>query len=241
MDAKSNSAKPVLEVSDLRHDYGQRTILDGVNLSICSGERVALMGPSGSGKSTLLNCIAGIERPLLGDVKIVGESLRQATDVTLDLLRRKSIGLVFQFFHLLPTLTARENVILPLLLDGIRRAEAMERCESVLEEVGVSGRAEALPGQLSGGEQQRVALARALVTRPALILADEPTGNLDRRTGERILDLIERLSQTYQTALLMVTHDPETTRICDRTLYLLDGRLLDVPQPTTFAEYAGTH
>ena len=214
-----------LRVSEVDKSYGRRRVLDGVSFDIDSGERVALMGPSGSGKSTLLNLIAGIDHPDAGDIRIRGESLGAMNGDQLGHLRRKSVTTVFQFFHLLPTLTVRENIEFPLQLLGLSPDERRQRMEDLVTEVQLTERADAFPDQLSGGEMQRVAIARALAPQPSLILADEPTGNLDSSTGATILDLLEELSKKHGTALLLVTHHQEATRICRRTLDLLDGRL----------------
>ncbi|MGF1448722.1 MAG: ABC transporter ATP-binding protein [Opitutales bacterium] len=225
MQSKQPDSVAVLRAEDLYKAYEGQAVLDGVTLSIDAGERVALMGPSGSGKSTLLNCVGGIDRPDRGNIRLAGHPLSQLDGEALADLRRHLVGTVFQFFHLLPTLTARENVELPLQLLGVQRKERAERVQTLLDETGILHRAEAYPETLSGGEMQRVAIARALVHRPRLLLADEPTGNLDSRTGERILDLLESLTDRHNTALLMVTHGQETTRICQRVVSLLDGRI----------------
>lgn len=217
----------LLDVQFALKRYGERTILNALSLRLHPGERVALMGPSGSGKSTLLNCISGIERPDGGLIIFGGRDLWQDLDEEQRTeLRRREIATIFQFFHLLPTLTARENVELPLLLLPERRAERHAAADALLEQVGMSALAEAYPETLSGGERQRVAIARALVIEPRLILADEPTGNLDRRTGESILKLLEDLCERHHTALLLVTHDASATRICQRVLHMEDGRIL---------------
>lgn len=190
------------------------------------GERVALLGPSGSGKTTLLNCIGGVDKPDSGRVLIAGEELTALDSDGLARLRRQRIGTVFQFFHLLPTLTAAENVELPLQLLGVPLVEREQRVRELLQRVGVQHRAHALPSELSGGEMQRVAIARAVVHRPALILADEPTGNLDSHTGEVVLDLLAEVVSESQAAMLMVTHSEEAARRCDRILRMKDGALL---------------
>jgi ABC-type lipoprotein export system ATPase subunit len=185
------------------------------------------MGPSGSGKSTLLNCMAGLERPDRGRIAFLGRDLGGMGEAEVTALRREALTSIFQFFHLLPTLRAWENVEFPLLLLRQERARRRERVAELLEEVGLSHRAEAWPSELSGGEMQRLAIARALITGPRLILADEPTGSLDSATGARILELLRTLTGRHRTALLMVTHDNEATAICDRILHMRDGRLLD--------------
>ncbi|MBL9146534.1 MAG: ABC transporter ATP-binding protein [Verrucomicrobiaceae bacterium] len=190
------------------------------------GERVALLGPSGSGKTTLLNCIGGVDKADSGRVLIDGEELTALDSDGLARLRRQRIGTVFQFFHLLPTLTAAENVELPLQLLGVPLAEREQRVRELLMRVGVQHRAHALPSELSGGEMQRVAIARAVVHRPALILADEPTGNLDSHTGEVVLDLLAEVVRESRAAMLMVTHSEEAARRCDRVLRMKDGALI---------------
>jgi ABC-type lipoprotein export system ATPase subunit len=215
-----------LQVSRITKSYGSTPVLRGVSLSLDPGERVALMGPSGSGKSTLLNCIAGIDRPDEGRIEIGGEALGELDEDGLCRLRRESVSTVFQFFHLLPTLSAWENVEFPLQLNGVPEPERSERVGSLIEEVGLSRRARAMPQELSGGEMQRVAIARALAISPRLILADEPTGNLDSATGESILDLLASLGDRHGIAMLVVTHSPQVTRICRRTLEMRDGGLL---------------
>lgn len=217
----------VLEVHLATKHYADRPILRSVSMSLAAGERVAMLGPSGSGKTTLLNCVGGVDHLDSGTVKIAGVSMSGLNSDALAALRRRSIGTVFQFFHLLPTLTAAENVELPLQLLGIAPAERARRVRALLERVGVAHRAKALPAELSGGEMQRVAIARAVVHRPALILADEPTGNLDSSTGAVVLDLLADVVAESQAALLMVTHSEDAARRCDRVLRMKDGVLID--------------
>jgi len=221
----SNSTEPVLRVSNLTKAYGDRTVLSDVSFSLAAGERVGLMGTSGSGKSTLLNCLGGIDKPDSGSIEITGNFIQEKTADELCKIRRETVSTIFQFFHLLPTLSARENIELPLELIGIHIDERNERVQNLLEEIQLTHRADATPDELSGGEMQRVAIARALAPRPKLILADEPTGNLDSKTGESILDLLEALSQKHDTAMLLVTHSKAATRICSRTLKIHDGAL----------------
>ena len=216
-----------LQVSRLTKSYGTVPVLKGVSLELEGGERVALMGPSGSGKSTLLNCIGGIDRPDGGSIQVGDIQLEQLDEEGRCHLRRDTVSTVFQFFHLLPTLSVRENVEFPLRLQNIDSKERGERVTKLIEEVGIEKRAVAFPHELSGGEMQRVAIARALTIRPRLILADEPTGNLDSRTGESILDLLESLSDHYEIAMLVVTHSLEVTRICSRVVEMRDGALLE--------------
>lgn len=219
------SSDPLLNVQDIHHSYGSDPVLRGLSFSMQSGERLALMGPSGSGKSTLLNCISGIEKPARGRINFNGLEVTQATEAHCTRMRLAEMTTVFQFFHLLPTLTAFENVELPLQLLEIDAAERNTRVQDLLEAVGVSSRRQARPSELSGGEMQRVAIARALAVRPRLVLADEPTGNLDQANGENVLNLLATLSRSHGFALLMVTHDLSATRICQRVLHLVDGRI----------------
>jgi ABC-type lipoprotein export system ATPase subunit len=221
------SARSVLTIRRLRKTYGERVILRDLDLELKAAERVALMGPSGSGKTTLLNVVGGIDGAESGEVVFEGRELTGLSDDARADLRRRAIGTVFQFFHLLPTLTVWENVELPLLLIDQSAKERRERVRSLLEETGVHHRADALPEALSGGEMQRVAIARALAPEPRLLLADEPTGNLDSKTGERILDLMEAVCERHRTALLMVTHNAASTRICHRTLHMRDGQFIE--------------
>ena len=197
--------------------------LRGVDLSVAKGEFLAITGPSGSGKSTLLHVVGGLDRPDEGRVTLEGRDMSSLSDEELALVRRRHLGFVLQFFNLLPTLTAAENVGFPLLLDG--EADALGRARASLESVGLAHRAEHRPAQLSGGEQQRVALARALVTAPAVVLADEPTGNLDSATGEGILGLLRATADRGQT-IVMVTHDERTADYADRVVRLSDGRIV---------------
>ncbi len=222
-----NPPIPVLMVRDVRKTLGGREVLRGVSLSLARGETVALTGPSGGGKTTLLNCLGGLERPDSGSVTLAGRVLAEASVDELASLRRQVLGQVFQFFHLLPTLTAAENIEFPLQLIGIPVAERRVRVAEMIESVGLAHRAHALPGQLSGGEQQRVAVARALVHRPALLLADEPTGNLDTASGRAVLQLMVALCRQHGTALFLVTHSEEAAASCSRRLHLRDGLLED--------------
>lgn len=216
-----------LQVSRLTKSYGSVPVLKEVSLALDCGERVALMGPSGSGKSTLLNCIGGIDRPDGGSIQVDQVDLSTLDEDGLCRLRRETVSTIFQFFHLLPTLSVRENIEFPLHLQGVEVTERLDRVERLIKEVGVESRSEAFPHELSGGEMQRVAIARALSIRPRMILADEPTGNLDSKTGEAILDLLESLSDRHEIAMLMVTHSREVTRICSRVVEMRDGLLLE--------------
>ncbi|HVG08671.1 MAG TPA: ABC transporter ATP-binding protein [Thermoanaerobaculia bacterium] len=199
------------------------TILDQVDLAIGAGEFVAVLGPSGSGKSTLLALMAGLDRPTSGEIRIDGEPIQDLSEDGLALLRRRKIGFVFQSFQLLGNLTARENVLLPMELLGLSNAAV--RAGELLEAVGLQDRGHHYPSQLSGGEQQRVALARAFASRPAILLADEPTGNLDGATGRMILEILTGLWSSEGTTLVLVTHDPAVAALADRRIHLRDGRI----------------
>ncbi|MEO5331049.1 MAG: ABC transporter ATP-binding protein [Magnetococcus sp. YQC-5] len=205
------------------HAGGRLEILKGVDLTVAPGETVALTGPSGSGKSTLLALVAGVERPTSGRIRVDGTEYRGLSMDDLTRLRRNRIGIVFQDFHLISTLTALENVALPLELAGV--SDAMQQAARMLDLVGLLNRATHRPLELSGGEQQRVAIARAFVVRPALILADEPTGNLDLATGHRIMDLLFQLLASWNSAMVLVTHNPELAARTDHQYCLTDGRL----------------
>jgi len=220
---KSNSSEIVLTATKVVKSYGERPVLRGVSLELRTGERLALTGPSGSGKSTLLNCLGAVDRPDSGSIRFKNVALEALGSDGLTEVRRRDIGTIFQFFHLLPTLTAAENVELPLQLNGMPAAERAKRVRLLLERVGVTERAEAFPGQLSGGEMQRVAIARALAHAPAVLLADEPTGNLDSKNGEVILELLRELSDETGTALVLVTHSGVAAKICHREIHLRDG------------------
>ncbi|MHC8491728.1 ABC transporter ATP-binding protein [Thalassospira sp. SM2505] len=199
-------------------------ILKGVDLSLNAGERVSLVGPSGSGKTSLLMVIAGLEQAQEGVVNVCGNDLRALDEDGLALYRRHHVGIVFQDFHLIPTMSALENVALPMEFAG--RKDAFEKARAELELVGLGHRTDHYPGQLSGGEQQRVALARALATDPELLLADEPTGNLDGATGETIIELLFDLTKRRGSTLLLITHDPSLAERCDRTVMLRDGEIV---------------
>ncbi len=204
---------------------GPVNILQGIDLDIAQGEAVGLVGPSGSGKTSLLMVLAGLERPTGGSVWLGGQDITGFDEDRLARLRRDRIGIVFQAFHLIPTMTALENVAVPLELAG--RADAASRATEALRAVGLAHRLTHLPGQLSGGEQQRVALARAFAAEPALLLADEPTGNLDHATGEAVMDLLFALRGRLGTTLLLITHDPRLAARCDRQVHLADGLVVE--------------
>ncbi|MEV0269457.1 ABC transporter ATP-binding protein [Hamadaea sp. NPDC050747] len=215
----------VVRVDGLRKEYGDTTALDGLSLEIHTGEAVAVMGPSGCGKSTLLNMIAGLDRPTSGTVQVHGEDLGQLNETRLALFRRHRIGMIFQFFNLLDDLSALDNVALAAQLAGTAAGPARRRALELFDELGIADRRNVYPAALSGGERQRVAVARALMNRPALLLADEPTGALDSRAGEQVMDLLLDLNQIGQT-LMIVTHDERlATRCASRLIELADGRI----------------
>jgi putative ABC transport system ATP-binding protein len=207
---------------------GERSVhaLDGVSLTIPRHEFVAVVGPSGCGKSTLMHLIAGLDRPTAGEIVVDGLSLTTADDAALTNFRRRQLGLVFQFFNLLPTMNVRENVSLPLLLQGVRLEECDARAGELLRLVGLTERAEHFVHQLSGGEQQRTAIARALVHRPSLLIADEPTGNLDTASAGRVLDLLRKIADERRATLLLVTHSPEVAAMATRLIEMRDGRIV---------------
>jgi putative ABC transport system ATP-binding protein len=197
--------------------------LAGVSLTVPRGQFLSVMGPSGSGKSTLLNLLGALDVPTEGSIRIDGKELARMDDASLSAFRRERLGFVFQFFNLMPTLTAVENVMLPGLLAGRPRPELLSRAGALLEMVGLRGRSQHRPDELSGGEMQRVAVARALLTEPALLLADEPTGNLDSRTGSEVLHLLREATRQRQLTVIMVTHDPRAAEVGDRIVRLADG------------------
>jgi len=222
---------PIVETDKLTKIYGRGetavTALDNVSLCLQTGEFVAVMGPSGCGKSTLLHLIGGLDRPSSGRVLLDGHDLAELGDNHVTELRRRRIGLVFQFYNLLPVLTVAENAALPLLLDGLKPAEARRRAVEWLGRVGLPERAEAKPHEISGGQQQRVAIARALVTEPAVILADEPTGNLDSKASDETAALLRQVCDEWRGTVLMVTHDPRLAAYADRIIFLKDGAIVD--------------
>lgn len=222
------SVVSVLNVTELCKSYGRETVLNSIDLEISHGERVAIMGPSGSGKSTLLHCLSGILPIDKGQILFAGKDVSKLSEDQWSDLRSRSMAFIFQFFQLLPTLTVQENVEFPLLLQQIPKCERRERVKTLLERVGLDHRLTAFPETLSGGEQQRVAIARALITSPRLLFADEPTGSLDARNGQEILNLLEDLSQQTGTSILMATHDRRAAQHCDRVLQVREGQLFAV-------------
>jgi len=202
-------------------------VLTGINLTVDEGDFLALMGPSGSGKTTLLNLIGGLDHPTAGTVSVSGSNLNELSSSALAKWRSVNIGFIFQFYNLLPVLNARRNVELPLLLTKLSRSQRIKNAATALEIVGLSDRAKHKPGELSGGEQQRVAIARAIVADPALLVCDEPTGDLDRDTADEILELLELLNRDHGKSIIMVTHDPKAASHAQRTLYMDKGKLVD--------------
>ena len=229
MSRPDSAVSPLVRLDDvhlrLDSDAGPVNILRGLSLSVAAGERVGIVGPSGSGKSTMMMVMAGLERPSSGTVEVAGHDLNRLDEDGLARFRRDRVGIVFQAFHLIPTMTALENVAIPLEFAG--RRDAFDRARAGLEAVGLGHRLTHYPGQLSGGEQQRVAVARAFATEPALLLADEPTGNLDMGTGASIVDLLFGLAESRGTTLVLITHDPSLAARCDRTVTLKDGIIAD--------------
>jgi putative ABC transport system ATP-binding protein len=223
--------QPLIDIRNVSRHYVRGVdevhALDNVSLTIPAGRFVAFMGPSGSGKSTLLNLVSGIDRPSTGEVLVVGERLNDLSEDELAHWRARHVGLIFQFFNLMPVLNARDNVALPLLLTDLDKAERMRRAETALRVVGLGHRLDHYPRTLSGGEQQRVAIARAVVTDPDLIVADEPTGDLDAKNAEEILTLLRQLKNEFGKTIIMVTHDPRALRFVDQALHLDKGLLLE--------------
>ena len=226
------SGAPVLEAAGVRKSYGVGTeteteVLHGIDLALHDGEMIALTGPSGAGKSTFLNVMGLLERPTAGTIRIGGEEVGALDEAGLTRLRGRSIGFIFQFHHLMPAFTALENVMMPLLVDRGRPDEEMRaRAAQLLDRVGLGALQGRRPAKLSGGQQQRVAVARALAMRPPLVLADEPTGNLDTSSADEVFALLRAFNRDFGTAFLVVTHDPRLARRCDRVLELVDGRLV---------------
>ena len=218
----------MMQISNVKKSFGSGAskveVLKGINLSVEKGETVALVGKSGSGKSTLLSLLAGLDRVDEGEILLAGQNIGSMTEAQLTSFRARNVGIVFQQFHLVSTLTALENVLLPLELQG--HADALSKARALIESVGLTHRADHLPSQLSGGESQRVAIARAVATDPQVLFADEPSGNLDEETGEKVMGLLFDMVEKTKTTLILVTHDPDLARRCSRTIHLEHGSLL---------------
>jgi len=228
------ASTPLVRVNDLRKVYHRGAeridVLQGVTLDIQPGDFLALMGPSGSGKTTLLNLLGGLDRPTSGSIEIAGQRIDALSGGALARWRAANVGFVFQLYNLLPVLTAQRNVELPLLLTRLSRAERRRRAGVALSVVGLADRTNHYPRQLSGGQEQRVGIARAIVTDPTLLLCDEPTGDLDRKSGDEILDLLRTLNREHGKTIVMVTHDPHAAACARRTVHLEKGLLVDAPQ-----------
>lgn len=236
MTADQNSSEPIVRVQDVTKEYRRDEIvipvLSGMNLDLDVGDYTALMGPSGSGKSTLLNLIAGLDKPTSGHVSVCGKDLGSSSQGELAKWRSRHIGFIFQMYNLIPVLTAYENVELPLTLTPLKRRQRDQQVRTALEIVGLGDRMDHYPRQLSGGQEQRVSIARAIATDPTLIVADEPTGDLDAKSGNEILELMSRLNEEFHKTIVMVTHDPHAAECAKRILHLEDGRLVhDSAQP----------
>jgi lipoprotein-releasing system ATP-binding protein len=219
--------KPIIKAINLHKTYSglDVPVLKGIDLSVSAGQQIAIVGSSGSGKSTLLHLLGGLDSPTSGQVEVLGQVLQELNEAQRGALRNESLGFVYQFHHLLTEFTALENVAIPLLIRRESRSIALEKAAEMLERVGLSNRVHHMPGELSGGERQRAALARAIVSNPACILADEPTGNLDRTTAHAVFDLLLELNETKKVSLIVVTHDLELARKMHRQYTLIDGQL----------------
>jgi lipoprotein-releasing system ATP-binding protein len=228
----TTSHQDVLRLEAIKKSYNvglptETEVLHGIDLAITGVDFAALIGPSGSGKSTLLNLIGLLDQPTLGELYLLGQATRELADEQRTLLRRESIGFVFQFHHLIEAFSAVDNIMMPVMVkSGRPQAESREWAEHLLEAVGLAGMGNKAPSELSGGQQQRVAIARALMTRPALLLADEPTGNLDTHTAESIFKLLREFNSAFGCAVLIVTHDPRLSQTCDRSITLVDGKIV---------------
>jgi putative ABC transport system ATP-binding protein len=236
MTAEPTSPGPIVMVQDVTKEYHRDEIvvpvLSGMDLTLNAGDFTALMGPSGSGKSTLLNLIAGLDKPTSGHVSVCGKDLGSSSQGELAKWRSRHIGFIFQMYNLIPVLTAYENVELPLTLTPLKRKQRDQQVRTALEVVGLADRMDHYPRQLSGGQEQRVSIARAIATDPTLIVADEPTGDLDAKSGNEILELMSRLNEEFHKTIVMVTHDPHAAERAKRILHLEDGKLvLDSSQP----------
>jgi len=227
----------LIRTRELRRDFpmGQETVhaLDGVNLAVEEGEFLGVMGPSGSGKSTLLYLLGGLDRPTAGYIWVRDQDLTALDENELAAYRRQEVGFVFQFFHLIPTMKALENVAFPMLFARVSPTQRRERARHLLDAVGLADRMEHKPTELSGGEQQRVAIARALANDPIIVLADEPTGNLDSHTGAEVMATLARLNQEQGRTIVVVSHDPSIISFTSRCIHLLDGRIVDAPTPSS--------
>ncbi|MGD8379845.1 MAG: ABC transporter ATP-binding protein [Gammaproteobacteria bacterium] len=232
--ARQPGARPIASLKAVSRLYRRGAeivpVLQNLDLDVADGEFLALMGPSGSGKTTLLNLLGGIDRPTTGSIRVAGQNIERLSESALAKWRARHIGFIFQLYHLLPVLTAERNVELPLLLTGLARRERRRRVAAALKLVGLSDRAGHKPAELSGGQEQRVGIARAIVTDPTLLLCDEPTGDLDRRSGDEVLDLLAALNREYGKTVIMVTHDPHAASRARRVLYMNKGTLEDEPE-----------
>ncbi len=221
----------LLEAKDLSKFYllGEHAVeaLKSVNFSVGKGEFVAIMGPSGSGKSTLMHLLGGLDTPTSGEIFLSDQALSKLNNNQITLARRKNVGFVFQFFNLMPMLSAEENIMLPIIIDDQNPKKFKERLDQLLELIGLSNRRDHRPDQLSGGEQQRVAVARALISNPAILLADEPTGNLDSKTGQEIMQLLRKSCEEFKQTVVVVSHDPRAAAYADRVVFLKDGNIIE--------------